>query len=497
MRLPVVAVFIILLQALPAAQSLEKPWAITGATLIDGTGAAPLTDAVIVGRGERLVCVGRAAHCQLPAGTAIVDATGKWIIPGLIDTHIHPGWSNGEGATRAQALRLAFGTTTTRDAGTPGVFLDNLARRDTARMPTAVEPRLIVSAVVSQEHMEHFREHEPGRLVARLAAFGANAIKVKKAFTPAEYRSIVAAAHAAGLPVFGHTWGPRGSQLQPALAAGIDGLSHMATFSEFGERADVGRPAAPVGFAYWLWVKEQWNYQDETQLSEAVVRMVEHGAWLEPMLVTEKYFTLPYPLPNDVAYLGDVLSLEQWIRTSLPVGDTGWVRRQLRRERLAVVYAHMCDIVRRFHARDGVIVTGTDDIAPGPGLLDEIALLTGCGLAPMEALRAATADAAAAIRQPDIGTIAAGKLADLVILNGDPLSDLANLRRVWRVVKGGHPHDPAVLLQPPIASYARRQRRAWASRAAMGLALGGVLLPGLWLGDRRFRRRRRQWTASA
>jgi imidazolonepropionase-like amidohydrolase len=483
----IVEVAILLLPVSPAAQSSGKPWAITHGTLIDGTGAAPLADGVITGRGERVACAGRLSECPVPAGATIVDAAGKWIIPGLIDTHIHPNWAERVSAPESQRTRLAFGITTTRDAGTPAVFEASLARRETARSPTAVEPRLLVSALVSQEHMERYGEHDPGKLAGRLAALGADAIKVKREFTPAEYQSIVAAAHAAGLPVFGHTWGGHGSMLDAALAAGIDGLSHMTTFSEFGQRAEAGRPAAPDGFAYWLWVKEQWNYQDEARLSQAIAKIVEQGVWLEPMLVTEKYFTLPYPLPDDVAYLGDVLSLEQLLRTSLPIGDTGWVRRKARRDRLAVVYAHICEVVRQFRARGGVVITGTDDIVPGPGLLNEIALLTGCGFSPMEALQAATIRAASALKVPDVGTIAAGKFADLVILDANPLSDPANLRRVWRVVKGGFVHDPAVLLQPAIAAYDARVRWAWAARAAAGCACAGVV-GALWVGYRRRRR---------
>jgi imidazolonepropionase-like amidohydrolase len=483
-----VSILLVLLQVVPAAQSLEMPWAITGTTLIDGTGAPPLKNAVVVGRGDHLTCVGRVSDCRLPEGTTIVEGTGKWMIPGLIDTHIHPNWSKRGSTPQWQAARLAFGITATRDAGTPGVLLANLARRETARLPNTAEPRLMVSAVVSQEHMERYDEHDVGRLVTRLAALGPDAIKLKREFTSDEYRSIVGAAHAAGLPVFGHTWGPSGSQLEPAVAAGVDGLSHMATFSAFGERADAGRPPEPEGLAYWIWVKEQWNYEDEARLSGAIAKIVAQGVWLEPMLVSEKYFTLPYPFPDDVSYLGDVLSLEQLLRTSLPVGDTGWVRRRLRRDRLAVVYAHMCDIVRQFHARGGVVITGTDDVAPGPGLLDEIGLLIGCGFTPMEALQAATAHAATALKQQDIGTIVPGKLADLVILNGDPLSDPANLRRVWRVVKGSQIYDPAVLMRPAIASYHARLLWAWGARIASGVALAGMLTV-LNVGYRRVRGR--------
>jgi imidazolonepropionase-like amidohydrolase len=492
-RLSSTAAALLLACAAPAAaQSTLPPWAVTHATVIDGTGAAPLPDAVVAGAGERITCVGRPASCPIPSGASILDASGKWIVPGLIDTHVHLGADAGA-AARAQLTRLAFGITTTREAGTPLSFEANLDRRRVAASPSVPEPRLIVSGLISDELLTRYAERDAGALVRRLAGLGADAIKVKQAFTPAELQSIVGNAHAVGLPVFGHTWGLKGSGLAPALDAGIDGLSHMTTFSEFGQRPDAERPPAPEGLAFWVWTKDQWHYQDEDRLSRAIARVADQHVWIEPMLVTEKHFTLPYPVADEVAYLGKVQSLEQLLRVSLPVGDTGWVKRARRRARIDAAYQRICGVVGRIHARGGIVLAATDDMLPGPGLLDEITLLTGCGLSAMAALQAATQRAAAALKLPETGTLEPGKIADLVIVGADPLSNPEHLKRTWRVMKGGYVHDPAALLAPTIESYQAELRKAWVARIAAALGVLAVL-GGLLAG---YRWRRSRWPPSA
>jgi imidazolonepropionase-like amidohydrolase len=489
-RACLVAVLLLAAPSPPArAQASGSAWAITGGVLIDGTGAPPLPASVIVGRGDRITCVGTAGDCGIPAGAATVSAAGKWVIPGLIDTHVHLNWGRERDARKDQLVRFAFGATATRDAGTPDQLEENLAARSRAESAEQPEPRVIVSGLVSAERGQGTAP-AVAAIVQRLASLGVDAIKIKQEFSADALLAIGREADAAKLPVFGHTWGGKGSFLTAALDAGFDGVSHMYTFSELGNRADPARPPAPDGLAYWVWTKELWNYQDESRLRDASDRVLAHGAWIEPMFVTEKHFTFDYPLPRDVAYLGEVLSIEQLVRRALPVGDTGWPARRRRHERIDAVYAKMCEFVRRFHANGGMVVTGTDDIQPGLGLLDEVALLTECGFTPMEALRAATERAAAAVNRPDLGTLQAGMRGDLVILDGDPLDRPANLRRVFRVVKGGHVHDPAALLREVIADYDSRQRAAWSVRVAGGstiLAITGLLT----IVQRRRRKRRR------
>lgn len=466
-------------------------WAIKDAALIDGTGAAPLNGSVIVGRADRIVCVGRVTDCQIPGDATIVGAAGKWVIPGLIDTHVHLNWGPNNAAREAQAIRLAFGATTTREAGTPRQLEQNLAARRRAEAADLPEPRLVVSGLIAPEN----GRADPASIAAavqHLADAGVNAIKIKQDFDADALRAIVSEAHAHHLPVFGHTWGGNGSFLAAALAAGIDGVSHMYTFSEYGKRAGAPRPPAPDGLDYWVWTKEVWNDQDEQRLSEVADIIARQHVWFEPMLASEKYFTLDYPLPDDVAYLGEIRSLEQLVRASLPFGDSGWSARRRRQARVEAVYARMCEFARQLHQRGGIMITGTDSLQPGQALLDEIALLRDCGLSPMAALQAATSRAAAAVERRDLGTIEVGRVADLVVLDGDPLADAANLRRVWRVMKGGHLYDPAALLRPVKAAYGRQSAQIWTIRAA---GAGMLVVMATLLVSFQARRRRRSRAA--
>jgi imidazolonepropionase-like amidohydrolase len=462
-------------------------WAIKDAVLIDGTGASPLAGSVIVGRGDRIVCVGRVTDCQIPGDATIVNAAGKWVIPGLIDTHVHLNWGADNSAHDAQVIRLAFGTTTTREAGTPRQLEQNLAARRRTDMPDLSEPRLVVSGLVSPEG-ERQDAATVAAFVRHLADLGVDAVKIKREFDPEALRTIVSEAHARQLPVFGHTWSGHGSFLPAALAAGIDGVSHMYTFSEYAGQGNPARPPAPDGLAYWVWTKELWNYLDEARLREAADTLVRQHVWVEPMLVSEKYFTFPYPLPDDVAYLGEVRSLEQILRASLPIGDSGWPARRKRQARIDGVYGRMCEFVKELHQRGGVMVAGTDNLQPGPALLEEVGLLRECGLSPMDALQAATSRAAAVIGRHDLGTIEVDRLADLSVLDGDPLADAANLRRVWRVAKGGHFYDPAVLLAAVKAAHRNESRQVWTIRAAGAGML--VVMTGLYASFHARRRRR-------
>ncbi len=465
------AVLSVLLAGAAQAQHAAAPWAITGATLIDGRQAPAVPDAVIVGIGERLVCAGPAPACPVPAQATILDAAGKWVIPGLIDTHMHLNWTTETDARRAQRLRLAFGNTTVREAWTPGQFEEHLLRRPRADAAATPEPRLLVSGLVREEDAEPDEDVTVADSVRMLLARGADAIKTKTAFTDQELVDIVQTAHANGAPVFGHTWEPGHSWLEPALRAGVDGLSHLTTFSEFGDRRDPSRPAPPEGIERWVWAAEQWHYQDRARLMTAIDLVARRGTWVEPFLVVEKHVTLPYALPADVAYLHGRPSLRETGRPWVPYGDWGWPAVNGRRTRIGAVYAQVCGVIRELHQRGGIIVTGTDGLEPGPALLDEVRLLTGCGLSPLDALRAATQQAAQAVGRPDLGTVEAGKMADLVILDADPLADPAHLRRVWRVVKGGHVHDPALVLRPMAQRYQQELRQAW----GVGLLVVGVL----------------------
>ncbi len=480
--LSAVAVSLAFLTGAPAAeaQPAGDAWAIVGGTVLDGS-ASPLAAGVVVGSGERITCVGAASACPVPTGARVLDATGRWVIPGLIDTHVHLDWRDGVTAARAQLVRFALGITTTREAGTSKNFTANLAHRDVAREPGAPEPRLVVSALVSSEHMAAFEATSLGDLVQRLAAERPDAIKVKLEgpgaarvpgdFDAADWKAVVSTAHTAGLPVWGHTWTEERSGLAEATAAGIDGVAHMFTFAEYARPHD-SAPPATLDTDFWVGTKERWHRLNADALARGIRMTLEHTKWFEPLLVTEHNFTLPYPVPGDVEYLSAVPSLRQLMDPLMPGRETSWLAVRERRGRIDAAFHEMCEFVRGYDRAGGVMIAGSDTEPAGFTLSEEVGLLHACGLTPQKALAAATATAAVALRRDDIGVLRAGALGDAVVIDGDPLEDAANLRRVWRVVKGGRVYDPDALLGQIKSDHRAHWWRSWSKR---GLALAGVV----------------------
>jgi hypothetical protein len=152
----------------------------------------------------------------------------------------------------------------------------------------------------------------------------------------------------------------------------------------------------------------------------------------------------------------------------------------------------MVGLVERLHKAGVRVVAGTDGY--GLELVRELELYNQqAGFTPAEAIQAATQHAATALRLKDVGTIAPGMRADIVLLAADPIADLANLRRTWRVVKAGHVYDPAALLEPFVTEHTRAVRTTWTVRAAGAGVLAGLV--ALVERLRRTRRRRRRAVA--
>ncbi|HVG53155.1 MAG TPA: amidohydrolase family protein [Vicinamibacterales bacterium] len=463
---------IALAQETDSAPTDSVPWAVRGGTLIDGTGAPPVPDSVVTGVGERITCAGSAQVCAVPAGAATVDATGKWLIPGLIDTHVHLYFNSTGG--HDQLHRFVLGITATREAGTPDQFERTVSRKKQAEAETSPEPRLVVSGLISPDEMERFHLTKLSDMVEKLASLGADAIKYKFKHSPEELDAIISTAHALNLPVWGHA---AASGVKESLDAGIDGLPHLWTFPGSALRAGANRPPMPPGADYWVWESEAWNYLDDARLNAITDEAIARRVWIEPNLVYEKYLTLPFPVPADEAHLTGVPSLRNFVRPWIPIGEQSRIAQRARQRRLAVVFERQCRFVKDFHDRGGIVLAGSDTFEPGLSLIEELRLMTECGLSPMAALQASTKHAALAIRRPALGTVEPGKIADIVLLDANPLSDTTNLRRVWRVMKGGHVYDPAALIAGTVESYRQDLLEARVVRAA---AAGVLILCGAW-----------------
>lgn len=452
---------------------------LTGATLIDGSGGAPLADARIIIQGGRIACVSGPDGCPGEAGDRQRDLTGKWIVPGLIDTHVHLPFAVAPESLlmRQQRLRFALGVTTVRDAGS-GPPSDLLARQAAFEAPVAAVPRVVISARVGPDG--------DSAAVAALVRAGADAIKVKDDLPLDRWPAVLHAARTAGVPAYGHTWG--GDSLPAAwtlaaLAGGLRGVSHLMGLP-LETQSGSGNLAPPDGQSdLFAWHKGLWTTAVAARLDTIARAMILTGAWLEPTLTLEYHWGRPLPLARELAFLGPAPSLRALLPGAAATSREGPTYPE--------PWSRQAAFVAAFAAAGGTVVAGSDGKAPGPDLLEEVRLIAEVTGSPMTGLLAATRNAAVALARRDRAHIEPGRLADLVVYARNPLADGAMLPLPVTIIKGGVEHDGAERLAEFRAEYDARVNEAWRQRARRFLppVAGLVVLAVLGMAIRTRRRR--------
>jgi len=418
--------------------------AVRGATLIDGTGRVPPPDATVVIEGERLVAVGPSATTPIPPGVQTIDGPGKFLIPGLVDMHVHvysrDRWQ--------PELFLAAGVTTVLDLG--GQLPDLTAYRGVVASGARPGPRILFTGPMLEEGEVYpgfagFCRHvDADRIEAEvdaLADAGVDGIKLYVTTRPDTARRACARAHARGLPVFMHQHATWGSE---AALAGVDSVEHLNVFGQLAPEAlKMADPRA----------------DHVRRLYDALIGA---GTALDPTLVL--YAARPGALDDDV---GDT-SMDDPERTRLlpllppPVSKelvARWAERrtaargasETTRGKTRRAWDNMLEIVGGFHRAGGAVLAGTDcpnvAIVSGYSLHRELELLVRAGLSPMEAIISATRRPAERLARRDVfGTIAPGRSADLLVLGADPIADIRNVRRIERVIVRGVASAPETLL---------------------------------------------------
>lgn len=383
-----------------------------GATVIDGRSPAPLANASVLIEGDRITRVERGPGAAAPKGAWVLDARGLFLIPGLIDMHVH--------ATVQPAMFtyfLANGVTSVRDLGCADSRLPDLLRyRREAGQAAAPGPRLFLSGPPldgAPRRASWFPGHTATDAasaragVEQLADAGVDCIKLYRGLSVPVGQAAVEAAHARGLKT---TWDYRWSHryLFDAALTGVDGLEHVF-YSERASRDEVDQLATVIG---------------------------ERKIWFDPTLVAFR------PPDTDVTHDPDF--------ARLPASMTRFWRGLFWPMETEEEFRVMQAFVRKVRERGGWLLAGTDTpvkyCAPGFSLHHELRLLTTCGLTPREALQAATRSAAEALGHPELGVIAPGKQADLLLLAANPLKEIGATRRIAWVFSRGRPLDPAELL---------------------------------------------------
>ena len=433
----------VLLTLLAFDAAAQTPVVIVGATVIDGTGRPPIQDAAIVIEGGRIRQVGPRATTTIPANAETVDARGKFVIPGLADMHHHllSGSLSFQQNLVGNLERLPA-------VGITMVFNPSSSEADFARLKAAsaadtspsarffgTGPLITVKGDFFGSLVGSPMPETPAdaqAVVRKLKAAGVDAVKVQRDdFTWARTQGVplmpmnvltalVEEAHQQNLKVYAHA--PRLAQAKEVLSAGVDGVMH-------------GISDEPIDDAFvGLMKKNRAVYVSTQALFEDVA---DAGAWARRQAPYWDQAGLQPPA------LYQSFNTDAGVRQFESMYDNAAFTKQ----RLAVSRANL----KRAFDSGIPIVLGTDTgfvgVLIGVATQIELALLVEAGLPPQEAIRAATINAARMIGQEkDLGTLEAGKLADLVVLDANPLDDIRNVTRIYRTVKGGvfrEPVDPA------------------------------------------------------
>jgi imidazolonepropionase-like amidohydrolase len=412
--------------------------ALVGGSVIDGNGA-PAREATVLIRGDRIEAVG--PNISVPRSAEVVDIGGMTVVPGLIDMHGHM-YAMGRNQFEAYtALFLAGGVTT---VFSPGDFDPEgmTELRDRIARGEGVGPTILTAGP--------YFDHDPsmvgwiegvGSADEALAKFESwkdriDAVKVYTNITEEEFGALAGAAHANGLKVDGHL----GGQLSTlrAIELGIDGLEH-GIFA-ISDITDVG-PADPINEQYCSLAAVDL---DGPVIEGLIQAIVEEGVWITPTIVTLQSIHPDFEPPAEewMDYLSPELA-ERMARMPAYLDGEG-------ADCLARALSNQLEFVRRVHERGGLVVAGTDPVSPkivpGYGLHAEMANFVRAGLNPLEAISMATRNGAVVLGQSgEIGTVEAGKRADLAVVRGDPASDIARIGSTVWVFKSGVRYDPTAL----------------------------------------------------
>lgn len=388
-------------------------FAIVGARLIDATGAAPVDDSVVIVRDGRISAIGG----KVPKGMPVIDGKGKTLLPGLWEMHIHAS-----GVEFGPAL-VAAGITTARDCG--GEFDYLVAARDAVAKRGAIGPRLLLAGLVDAGALNAFghvtaETPEEGRAVVdRYHAAGFEQIKLYTFLKPDVVKAIAEEAHKLGMTVTGHV--PQALNAFEGVEAGMDQVNHLNYVSTMMRPAGGGRGAIDVN-------------SDAAQ--KAIQFFKDHRTVVDP--------TAGWGEMAGHSKEVDVASFEPGIAKAPPVLDVkfrgmgGATTAEQMRARTAQTLA----VIGALHKAGVIIVPGSDTGLVGYGLHRELELYVQAGMTPMEAIQAATIVSARAMGlERDSGTVEVGKRADLILVEGDPLANIADLRRVSKVVANGRVFD--------------------------------------------------------
>lgn len=413
--------------------------ALVGGNVISGAGDAVLRDAVIVVYQGRIETVAPREGFDIPKSATEIDVTGRWIIPGLIDGHTHvQRWALGR--------YVAAGVTSVRDLHGQGDSV--LALKEEVSLGGEVAPRIYSAGAMidgippTYDDATGIRNGDQARrAVDTRAVAGVDYIKIYTKVTPDLLKPLLDEAGTFNLKVTAHLG------LTDALTAaklGVAAIEHMSGVPEAASGNGAEKFYAEHRksfFEGWNFFEKSWARLDSASLTRVATTLADMRVAVVPTLVLHE----TYSRLDDPAVLGsdDIKSVpdSEVSRWNLPDLKTraGWDDTQFAAFRASRPNQDL--FLRAFRSAGGRIVAGTDAtnqmLVPGWSLHTELELLVNAGLTPEDALETATRNTAQLLGADSLGLVAPGKLADLVILRSNPLTDIRNTRSVERVMVRG------------------------------------------------------------
>ena len=431
------------------------PLALVGATLVDGTGSAPVPDAVVVVRGGRIECAGRRDRCPVPEGVEVVDVSGRWITPGIVDAHVHfsqTGWADGrpdaldlrdrhpyaavENDLRSHPERffradLGSGVTAVFDVGG---YPWTWGLRDTLRTdaPHVAAAGPLLSTLDHWLNLPAERQfiYIPNADTARdgvrfLATNRTDAVKVWFIVRAGDdFGKLSSALLAAGdearkqrLPLIVHATNLREAKV--ALQAGVRVLVHSVQDTLVdAEFLDLARRNGTI-------------YCPTLIVEDGYVKLFEAAAAHRAPAIDDPHASVDSVTIARVAETASVDSTKLDRKAIATRAERAEKRARVRAENLV-----------RVHAAGIPIAMGTDAGNPmtlhGPGVYAEMEAMQAAGMSAVDVLVASTRGGALAMGQAaKFGTLEPGKSADLLVLDADPTTDIAHMRRLLQVMRGG------------------------------------------------------------
>ena len=428
MNVRMLSLLVVLISAV-SASAQEPVLVLQGGTLIDGRGGPPIDDAVVVVKGDRIAAVGRRGQIPVPAGANVIQTSGRTILPGLIDMHLHSrGWKI--------PLYLAHGVTTVGDIHSDTAWI--IAQRAALKSGIMQGPRMFVSgARVLGPLLEglprafgagYVKEVAEARAYVRyLSAIGVDMVKVDSTITDEQLEAVIDEARKVGLPVLGHL-----RDIDVAMRFGMKEMEHLPPFL----RAQMVREGKRLPAGGSEEGAELLTSVDPSRFGPLIKQMVEQNVIVDIAL----YGWVPRDIWRSAKPELDKLANDPGL-AFVPAGEKqAWVRDPgAPRAGADTVAAFM----KQYVAAGGKLLVSSDGVDNSPivpGFAQHLIMqgMVAMGVPAMATIQGSTLWAADALGvQKDYGSVEVGKVADFLIVEGNPLTNITATRNIRTVIQAG------------------------------------------------------------